>query len=28
MTTWTPVGKVSDFQLGSAKAIDLNGETI
>ena len=28
MTTWTPVGKVSDFQLGSANAIDLNGETI
>ena len=28
MTAWTPVGKVSDFQLGSAKAIDLNGETI
>jgi 3-phenylpropionate/trans-cinnamate dioxygenase ferredoxin subunit len=28
MTTWTPVGKVSDFQLGSAKSIDLNGETI
>ncbi|MFM1985922.1 MAG: hypothetical protein RIS18_139 [Actinomycetota bacterium] len=28
MTTWTEVGKVSDFQVGSAKAIDLNGETI
>jgi len=28
MTTWTAVGKVSDFQVGSAKAIDLNGETI
>jgi 3-phenylpropionate/trans-cinnamate dioxygenase ferredoxin component len=28
MTTWNKVGKVSDFQIGSAKAIDLNGETI
>lgn len=28
MTNWTAVGKVSDFQVGSAKAIDLNGETI
>lgn len=28
MTNWNVVGKVSDFELGSAKAIDLNGETI
>ena len=28
MTTWNAVGKVSDFAMGSAKAIDLNGETI
>ena len=28
MTNWNAVGKVSDFVIGSAKAIDLNGETI
>ena len=28
MTNWSAVGKVSDFAMGSAKAIDLNGETI
>ena len=28
MTNWNVVGKVSDFAMGSAKAIDLNGETI
>ena len=28
MTNWNAVGKVSDFAIGSAKAIDLNGETI
>jgi len=28
MTSWNAVGKVSDFAIGSAKAIDLNGETI
>ena len=28
MTSWNAVGKVSDFAMGSAQAIDLNGETI
>ena len=28
MTNWNIVGKVSDFAMGSAKAIDLNGEAI
>ena len=28
MTNLNVVGKVSDFAMGSAKAIDLNGETI
>ena len=28
MTSWTSVGKVADFALGSAKVIEVNGETI
>jgi 3-phenylpropionate/trans-cinnamate dioxygenase ferredoxin subunit len=28
MSNWNAVGIVSDFAIGSAKAIDLNGETI
>jgi 3-phenylpropionate/trans-cinnamate dioxygenase ferredoxin subunit len=28
MTTWSEVGKVSDFQLGSVKSFELKGETI
>ncbi len=28
MTNWTEVGKVSDFAPGTAKSIDVNGETI
>lgn len=28
MTNWTNVGTVADFEVGTAKSIDLNGETI
>lgn len=28
MTNWTNVGKVADFALGSAKTIEVNGESI
>ncbi len=28
MTTWTNVGSVKDFAPNTAKAIDLNGETV
>jgi 3-phenylpropionate/trans-cinnamate dioxygenase ferredoxin subunit len=28
MTNWTVVGKVTDFIEGSAKAVEINGETI
>ena len=28
MTTWTNVGKVSDFAQGTAKSFEINGETI
>jgi 3-phenylpropionate/trans-cinnamate dioxygenase ferredoxin subunit len=28
MTTWTPVGKVNDFAIGTAKAFELEGEAV